>query len=149
MIYFGHAVRQGGAVVLQVNDGVVLEAADFLPLKKSNVSLIVLAACSTATGGRSGLLDNNALVRSFLVAGVPYVVASQWDVYNVSTARLMDSFFHNSLDGQLPHVALAHAERMFLQSASNENLHPHYWAGFIAVGRVDSAEAVSTNVALR
>jgi len=51
--------------------------------------------------------------------------------------------------GQLPHVALAHAERKFLQSARNENLHPHYWAGFIAVGRIDSAEAVSTNVALR
>jgi CHAT domain-containing protein len=149
VIYFGHAVRQGRAVVLKLNDDVVLEAADFLPLKKSNVSLIVLAACSTATGGRSGLLDNNALVRSFLVAGVPHVVASQWDVYNVSTAKLMVSFFQNSLGGQLPHVALANAERRFLQSAGNENLHPHYWAGFIAVGRIDSAEAISTNVALR
>ena len=149
VIYFGHAVRQGRAVALKLNDDILLEAADFLPLKKSNLSLIVLAACSTATGGRSGLLDNNALVRSFLVAGVPHVVASQWDVYNVSTAKLMVSFFQNSLGGQLPHVALANAERRFLQSAGNENLHPHYWAGFIAVGRVDSAEAVSTNVALR
>ncbi len=149
VIYFGHAVRQGRAVALKLNDNILLEAADFLPLKKSNLSLIVLAACSTATGGRSGLLDNNALVRSFLVAGVPHVVASQWDVYNVSTAKLMFSFFQNSLHGQLPHVALAQAERKFLQSASNENLHPHYWAGFIAVGRVDSAEVVSTNVALR
>jgi len=148
VIFFGHAVRQGRAVALKLNDDILLEAADFLPLKKSNLSLIVLAACSTATG-RSGLLDNNALIRAFLVAGVPHIVASQWDVYNVSTATLMDSFFHNSLAGQLPHVALAHAERKFLQSARNENLHPHYWAGFIAVGRIDSAEAVSTNVALR
>ena len=140
VIYFGHAVRQGRAVALKLNDDTLLEAADFLPLKKSNVSLIVLAACSTATGDRSGLLDNNALVRSFLVAGVPHVVASQWDVYNVSTATLMVSFLQNSLGGQLPHVALAHAERTFLQSASNENLHPYYWAGFIAVGRVNSAK---------
>jgi CHAT domain-containing protein len=149
LIYFGHAVRQGRAVALKLNDDILLEAADFLPLKKSNLSLIVLAACSTATGGQSGLLDNNALVRSFLVAGVPHVVASQWDVNNISTATLMDSFFRNSLGGQLPHVALAHAERKFLHSANDENRHPHYWAGFIAVGRIDSAESVSTNVALR
>jgi CHAT domain-containing protein len=149
MIYFGHAVRQGRAVVLKLNDDTLLEAADFLPLKKSNLSLVVLAACSTATGGRSSLLDDNALIRSFLVIGVPHVVASQWDVYNITTARLMRDFFHNSLSGQLPHQALANAERAFLQSANDENRHPYYWAGFIAVGRVDSAESNSTRVALR
>ena len=35
MIYFGHAVRQGRAVALKLNDDILLEAADFLPLKKS------------------------------------------------------------------------------------------------------------------
>lgn len=149
VIYFGHAGRQGRAVALKLNDETLLEAADFLSLKKSNVSLVALAACSTATGGRSGLLDNNALIRSFLVAGVPHVVASQWDVNNVSTADLMVSFFQNSLSGQFPHVALTHAERRFLRSASDENRHPHYWAGFIVVGRVDSATAVSRSLALR
>ena len=148
MIYFGHAVRQGRAVVLKLNDDTLLEAADFLPLKKSNLSLVVLAACSTATGGRSSLLDDNALIRSFLVIGVPHVVASQWDVYNITTARLMRDFFHNSLSGQLPHQALANAERTFLQSATDENRHPYSWAGFIAVGRIDSAESNSTRVAL-
>src|ERR1043166_2657128 len=151
-IYFGHAVRQGRAVALKLNDDTLLEAADFLPLKKSNLSLIVLAACSTATGGRSGLLDNNALVRTFLVAGVPHVVASQWDVYNVTTARLMRDFFQNSLNGQLPHLALTNAERTFLHSAGQESangrdyLHPYYWAGFIVVGRADSAAPSSTSV---
>ncbi|HET8889025.1 MAG TPA: CHAT domain-containing protein [Candidatus Angelobacter sp.] len=149
VIYFGHAGRQGRAVALKLNDDILLEAADFLPLKKSNVSLVALAACSTATGGRSGLLDNNALIRSFLVAGVPHIVASQWDVNNVSTADLMVSFVQNSLSGQFPHVALTHAERRFLQSASDENRHPHYWAGFMVIGRIDSAMAVSTNVASR
>ena len=149
LIYFGHTVRQGRGVALKLKDDSLIEAADLLPLKKSNLSLIVLAACSTATGGRSGLLDNNALVRSFLVAGVPHVVASQWDVYNVSTAMLMVSFFQGSLGGQLPHVALAHAERKFLQSASNENRHPYYWAGFIAIGRSDSAAPSPASVALR
>lgn len=148
-IYFGHAVRQGRAVALKLDDGTMLEAADFLRLKKSKVYLVVLAACSTATGGTSGLLDNNALVRSFLVAGIPHVVASQWDVNNISTAKLMVSFFQNSLSEQLPQVALINAERTFLQSANNENRHPYHWAGFIAVGRIDSAKSASTRVALR
>ncbi|HET9365362.1 MAG TPA: CHAT domain-containing protein [Candidatus Angelobacter sp.] len=155
VIYFGHTVRQGRAVALKLNDNVLLDAADFLGLKKSNLSLIVLAACSTGTGGRSGLLDNNALVRSFLVAGVPHVVASQWDVYNITTAQLMRDFFQNSLGERLPSRALGNAERKFLNSANQERdagrdyRHPYYWAGFIAVGRVDSAESVPTKVALR
>ena len=155
MIFFGHAVAQGSGVALKLNDDLLLDAADFFPKKMPNLWLVVLAACSTGTSGQSSLLDNNALVRTFLRAGVPHVVASQWNVDSVSTARLMASFFQNSLSGQSPHLALTHAERTFLQSVRKERyeardyLHPYYWAGFFVVGRIDSAEVVSTNVALR
>ena len=156
MIFFGHAIAQRRGVALKVNDNLLLDATDFAPQKMLNLSLVVLAACSTGTSGQSNLLDNNALVRTFLVAGVPHVVASQWDVYNVTTARLMRDFFQNSLNGQLPHLALTNAERtFFLHSASQESadgrnyLHPYYWAGFIVVGRADSAAPSSTSVASR
>jgi CHAT domain-containing protein len=154
MIFFGHAVAQGSGVALKLNDNLLLDAADFFPKKMPNLLLVVLAACSTGTSGQSSLLDNNTLVRTFLVAGVPHVVASQWNVDSVSTAQLMASFFQNSLGGQPPDLALTHAERTFLQSVRKERyqardyLHPYYWAGFFVVGRVDSAGSVS-NVASR
>lgn len=153
MIFFGHAIAQENGVALQLNDNLVLGAADFSPKRMPNLGLVVLAACSTGKSDQSSLLDNNTLVRTFLMAGVPHVVASQWDVDSASTARLMAIFFQNSLSGQPPHLALTHAERTFLETArkgdGRDYLHPKYWAGFIVIGRADSAAPRSTSVALR
>lgn len=154
LFFFGHAVLQGNGVALMLNDNVLLDPTDFLPERMTNLSLVVLAACSTGTGGRSSGVDNT-LVRTFLVAGVPHIVASQWDVYNVTTATLMRGFFQNSLAGQIPDLALANAQREFLQTpnkASHEvrgYQHPYYWAGFVVIGRADSVETFSTSVASR
>lgn len=94
--------------------------------------LIVLSACSTGkeTFGRN---DPDALVRTLLRSGVPYVVASRWNVDSAATAELMKSFYGSLFDGQ----SVAHAlrrTRIALMSRPS-TAHPYYWAAFSASGR--------------
>jgi len=48
-----------------------LGAADFTADRFSRSEMVVLAACSSGRSSKEGLLDNQNLVHSFLVAGVP------------------------------------------------------------------------------
>jgi len=93
---------------------------------------VVLAACSTAVGRESGLLDTNSLVRAFLIARVPSVVASHWDVDSASTSNLMINFYENIAAGKSIVQAIYLARKQILV----DRPHPYYWASFSLTGRV-------------
>jgi CHAT domain-containing protein len=61
--------------------------------------LVVLSACRTALGKevRGGGLVG--LVRGFMYAGAPRVVASLWDVRDEATAELMKRFYRKLVRG--------------------------------------------------
>ena len=110
----------------------VLNADRLQPALIRQCQLAVLSACSTGTGEK-GLVDPESLVRAFLRAGVPHVVASRWNVDSATTANFMDAFYPALLSGS----SVARA----LQSASAEirrhpeTSHPYYWAAFGGFGR--------------
>lgn len=95
--------------------------------------LVVLSACRTALGGElrgEGLLG---LVRGFMDAGAPRVVASLWDVRDEATAELMGRFYRGMLqDGMSPAAALRAAQLGML--AEPRFASPHAWAGFVLQG---------------
>jgi CHAT domain-containing protein len=59
-------------------------------------------------------------------------VASQWKVEAQSTDRLMLAFHHELLAGHVPADALRLAS--LAQLKRQDQRHPFYWAGFVAMG---------------
>jgi CHAT domain-containing protein len=99
------------------------------PLTATN--LVVLASCSGAAGPTvrgEGVLS---LVRPFLAAGVPAIVAAQWALPD-RAARLLFTAFHADLShGSSVATSLRRAQLVRLSDPDSD---PRDWAGVIAVG---------------
>ncbi|MGC2743631.1 MAG: CHAT domain-containing protein [Candidatus Angelobacter sp.] len=131
--YMGHGHPSSTGTDLVLNPKESLGAADFTPDRFAHSEMVVLAACSSGRSGKEGLLDNQNLVHSLLVAGVPHVVASRWDVDSGSTSQLMVSFYKHVLTEPTVAEAMLDARRDVLE----KNRHPYYWAGFSVTGRLN------------
>ena len=90
--------------------------------------LVTISACYSA-GERAysgeGLVG---LAWAFLRAGAHNVVAGLWEVTDVSTDQLMETFYGEIEDGQRVDVALRDAKLSLLHGNSYRN--PYYWAPF-------------------
>ncbi len=114
---------------LSLADGLLtLRDAAALPL---TARLVTLSACETALSRVAPGDELIGLVRGFLLAGVPSVVASHWTVDDASTATLMADFYAALRAGRGPAAALAAAQR----SAAGQGAHPFHWAAFAVHGR--------------
>lgn len=122
-----------------------------------NSDMVVLSACNTGLGKvvkGEGMLG---LQRSFFYAGTSSVVVSLWNVYDRSTAHLMNEFYKSILSGDhayhpswidqfarwtgwdksIPFGEKAAAMKTAKLRLINHPIfsHPVYWAPFIVVGR--------------
>lgn len=109
------------------DDG-LLRAAEIATLRL-NAQLVVLSACNTGRGRITG--DGvMGLARSFLVAGVPTVVASLWKVPDEATKTLMVAFYQ-----ALPkHRDRASALRQAMLETLETHPNPRDWSAFITIG---------------
>jgi CHAT domain-containing protein/cytochrome c-type biogenesis protein CcmH/NrfG len=143
--YAGHSTSNAERVGLSMADASggetsdlsdnppVLEAASFDNSRIPRCSLAVFSACETEGVERDGTGDPESLVRVFLNAGVPQVVASRWNVDSNATALFMNAFYDRLLHGQPAAVAIrAIASDIRKQPAG---AHPYYWAAFSLYGR--------------
>jgi Uncharacterized protein conserved in bacteria len=73
------------------------------------------------------------LVRGFLYAGAPSVVASLWAVSDRSTADFMRELYSNIRAGLGKRAALRLAQ-LAIKDAYG---HPYYWAPFVLMGNPD------------
>jgi len=140
--FAGHALSDGRRHGLLLTSRTALGPADdsgarlmdtdsINPARVRRCQLVVLSACATAMG--ENLVDPESLVRAFLLAGVPQVVASRWDVDSATTAAFMDVFYAELLSGTGVAGSLhAAAERI---RSHPETSHPYYWAPFNLFGR--------------
>ena len=118
------------------NDG-RLEVHEILGLRL-NAKLVTLSACDTALG--SGYFaevpagdDLVGLTRAFLFAGSPSVMASLWEVNDLSAAQLMRGFYQK-LGANDKALALAAAQRDMRRVGIYR--HPYYWSAFVMVGEM-------------
>jgi CHAT domain-containing protein len=108
--------------------------------------LVVLSACSTATGPPSG--DGiSGLSRALFYAGASSVLATLWDVADEPSAMLMSRFYRHWQGGMSKRAALRQAQIDLLRALRAGTIavkagpgmvpldeQPHYWAGYILVG---------------
>lgn len=134
-----HGVLLGAAVpgassLLVTADGSddgFLSANEISTLDLTKTQLAVLSACETSVGDdRGGALDLASLTGAFLVAGVPTVIGTLWQVDDVSTSMLMLEIYkrlHRVGSG----VALREAQLALRQTRYAD---PYYWGGFVLYG---------------
>lgn len=96
--------------------------------------LVVLSACGTGLGRPVAGEGLHSLARAFLIAGVPAVVTSQWDISDRATAELMERLYRGLAAGEPAPRALARAARELRRDSLPLYAHPHYWAPFIFFG---------------
>lgn len=103
---------------------------------RSDIDLLVLSACQTATGdNRATLGMAGVAVRS----GARSTLATLWNVADRSTAALMAKFYHeldNSTANEVNKAeALRRAQLELLEGKQGEQFQdPYYWAAFVLVG---------------
>ena len=144
MVHFsGHAVADSrfpskSYLLLAPDAGQVsgrLFPADIAALRLERTQLAVLSACSTASG-TIGLGEGVVnLARPFLIAGVPQVVASLWDVDDAATRAILVAFHTRVKRGERVPDALRVAQLELLNSARGMT-GTRFWAAFVPIGGV-------------
>ena len=122
-----------GAIALAPSgdDDGFLTSGEILNLKL-NAELVVLSACNTGKGELTG--DGViGLSRSFIIAGVPSILASLWSVPDAPTAELMAEFYRQL---QLnPNKAQALRQAMLMTMKMHPN--PQDWGAFTLIGEAE------------
>jgi CHAT domain-containing protein/tetratricopeptide (TPR) repeat protein len=123
-----------GAIILapsgDADDG-ALNAAEILRLKLDS-ELVVLSACSTGGGKITG--DGViGLSRCFILAGVPSIIVSLWNMGPNSAKLLTTEFYQNLARGENRAAALRCA--MLTTKAQFDN--PKAWAAFTLIGETE------------
>jgi len=131
--FAGHAFNSQRQSGLLLSDA-LLTAPSLQKVALSRLRLAVFSACDTQGGSTGTAYDADSLVRVFLSAGVPDVVASRWSVDSVATRRFMDLFYRALLKGNIPAEAI-HQAQSGLRSLPG-TVHPYYWSAFSAFGLV-------------
>lgn len=132
LVFIGHGIHSSTGTAL-VYGNTHLTAKDFSPALLHRLDLAVLIACSSGAAGDNGLLEADSLVRPFLKAGVPHVIASRWDVDSRMSARLMEDFHRRLGRGE----GVASALSLARKQVRIEKPHPYYWAAFDLDGRAN------------
>lgn len=110
-----------------------LSAGDIYGMNLARTRLVILAGCKTGIEQQFGGEGPVGFARSFLVAGVPVVVASLWPVDSDATSQLMIAFHRFRKAEHKPTAeALMLAQREIMSREFYR--HPYYWAGFTATG---------------
>jgi CHAT domain-containing protein len=130
-IYSGHTREDGDNLVLAVNPSTWMKAEDFVPGSLSKMRLVILSACASGVS-QNGLENSHNFVHAFLLAGVPNIVASGWDVDSKTTAQFMQKFYESLGQGESAAHALDHARKAMRSVKPN----PYYWAAFSLTGRI-------------
>jgi CHAT domain-containing protein len=126
-------VQNSGRVLADEPDGGLsdgmLSARSLLHIPLS-ARLAVLSACETGRGvvqGGEGLMG---LAWAFRAAGVPAVLASQWQVDDEATRQLMVAFYKAMKAGMTKDDAL----RAAMLAVQTSKPSPYYWAAFELIG---------------
>lgn len=105
-----------------------LQARDLYGRAAGSTELVVLAACSTATGRVSAAEGTISLARPFLAAGVSYVVATLWQLDDEAGAAMFVRFHQAHRRTGNPIDALHEAQIDLLESTDDAFKHPRFWA---------------------
>ncbi len=98
-----------------------------------NADIVALTACQTGLGKRVSGEGTLGMGRAFQYAGARTVLMSMWSVSELTSVRLVKSFFENMKNGKRKSEALSLARAEIRKKYD----HPFFWAAFILVGEAN------------
>jgi CHAT domain-containing protein len=119
------ALASGGA-----HDGNLTVQDILSSLDLTGVNLVVLSACRSAVGARSGGDEVVGLTRALLYAGTPGVISTLWNIDDTASAGLMEEFYRRLAGG----ASVAEALRQAQLAVKERYADPRYWAAFTLNG---------------
>lgn len=99
-----------------------------------NAELAVLSTCSSGYGkihNSEGLLS---IARDFIYSGVPNVVMSLWNINDIASAMIMESFYKKLKANKSKSEALREAKLDFIKNADHIMSNPYFWGGIVLIG---------------
>ncbi|MEL7145965.1 MAG: CHAT domain-containing protein, partial [Bacteroidota bacterium] len=108
-----------------------------------DAEMVVLSACNTGVGEINRGEGAVSLASSFFYSGARSVVMSQWPANDLSTSRIMGSFYQFLNEGYTKSAALRQAKLDFLQNEKAVLQHPYYWSQFVIHGKNDALRSDS------
>ena len=120
-------LAEGGGKNGQLNVDEIQSVVDL-----TGVNLVVLSACRSGVGKRSGGDEVVGLTRSILYAGSPGVISTLWNISDEATTPLIEKFYDRLLTGSSAADALRGAQTDLLHDANYAA--PYYWAAFLLTG---------------
>ena len=124
-----------------------LEVHELFGMDLPEASLVVMSACETGVSDITKGDELIGLMRGFIYAGTPSIVATLWSVDDRSTAELMGRFYGNLR--RMTKVESLREAQVWLRGMREEDAeaselagyavyreysHPYYWGSFILVG---------------
>ncbi|WP_162288568.1 CHAT domain-containing protein [Tenacibaculum jejuense] len=109
----------------------------------NNADLVVLSACNTSLGKISRGEGVMSLARSFFSTGAKAVIPSLWSTNDKATTEIIANFYENLSKGKTKSIALREAKLNYLQSNSDSEASPYYWAPLIVIGNSNGIEPQS------
>jgi len=139
--FAGHAVMQnaepGNSALVFASSGQedgAVTSRQIARMRFDATEVVVLAACSTMTGRNAAVEGVASIARAFLVAGVPDVVGTLWDIDDRDAAPLMRTLHANIARGASPSNALRAAQISAIHAGNLESRHPKRWGAFAVMG---------------
>jgi CHAT domain-containing protein len=97
--------------------------------------LAVLSACETGLGEISSSEGIIGLSRSLLYAGADNIIASLWQVSDISTSELMIDFYKELFENDYDNTVALHNAKMRMINSGGTYAHPYFWSPFILIGK--------------
>ena len=112
-----------------------------------SADLVTLSACKTGTGKLQqgeGIMN---LARGFIYAGTPSIVMTLWEVQDLSSTQIMESFYTYLKEGYQKDKAMQMAKLDYLAESNMLKSHPFFWSLFIVSGETSeiSLQKANTN----
>lgn len=101
---------------------------------KLQPALVVLSACETGYGKYQRGEGLVSIGRSFMYAGAPSLVMTQWQLSDRSAPPIITNFYTNLQWGYPKDEALRRAKLAYLDRATDLDAHPSLWACYMQLG---------------
>jgi len=113
-----------------------------------NNELVVLSACETGVGRLQKGEGALSIARGFQYAGAKRLLFSLWQINDLSTSQIMQSFYSNYSNNPSAFLANHNSKIDYLQNEniSNVKKSPYYWSAFVYYGELNIPNKKSSSL---